>query len=171
MWSLGCVAGPTLVDVDCILGYSDLKEPSGQIGSAWEWYDWIGFRKVVNRERFFFQCWIFEKSSKFWAASYKNESNLLLVRFTVCISASRNLISFTDLSIVDSPAFLERGLAEKISVCAHTTRRRIRVIFVDDFLRPMQRYHSLADPIWPDGLTTQTLSFMCQYLQNKTFVS
>ncbi len=32
-----------------------------------------------------FWSWIFDKSSKFWAASCKKESNLLLVRFTVCI--------------------------------------------------------------------------------------
>ena len=34
---------------------------------------------------FNFWSWIFDKSSKFWAASCKKESNLLLVRFTVCI--------------------------------------------------------------------------------------
>ncbi len=34
---------------------------------------------------FYFGSWIFEKTSKFWAASCKNESNLLLVRITVCI--------------------------------------------------------------------------------------
>ncbi len=34
---------------------------------------------------FNFWSWIFDKSSKLWAASCKKESNLLLVRFTVCI--------------------------------------------------------------------------------------
>ncbi len=36
-----------------------------------------------------FYIWslIFDKSSKFWATSCKNESNLLLVRFTVCIES------------------------------------------------------------------------------------
>ena len=34
---------------------------------------------------FYFWSWIFDKSSKFWAASCKKESNILLVRFTVCI--------------------------------------------------------------------------------------
>ena len=33
---------------------------------------------------FYFWSWIFYKTSKFWAAPCKNESNLLLVRFTVC---------------------------------------------------------------------------------------
>ncbi len=36
---------------------------------------------------FYFWSWIFYKSSKFWAASCKKESNLLLVRFTVCIES------------------------------------------------------------------------------------
>ncbi len=36
---------------------------------------------------FYFWSWIFDKSSKFWAASSKNESNLLLVRITVCIES------------------------------------------------------------------------------------
>ncbi len=36
---------------------------------------------------FYFWSWIFHKSSKFWAAPCKNESNLLLVGFTVCIES------------------------------------------------------------------------------------
>ena len=67
-----------------------LKVPSGQIGSAWEWYHWIGLEKDINRYMFFifyFWSWIFYKTSKFWAAPCKNESNLLLVRFTVCIES------------------------------------------------------------------------------------
>ncbi len=67
-----------------------LKVPSGQIGSAWEWYHWIGLWKDINRYMFLifkFWSWIFEKSSKFWAASYKNESNLLLVGITVCLES------------------------------------------------------------------------------------
>ncbi len=36
---------------------------------------------------FYFWSWIFYKSSKFWAASCKNDSNLLLVRITVCIES------------------------------------------------------------------------------------
>ncbi len=54
------------------------KVPSGQIGSAWEWYHWIGLEKDINRYRFLiflFQCWIFETTSKFWAASCKKASN------------------------------------------------------------------------------------------------
>ncbi len=31
-----------------------LKVPSGQIGSAWEWYHWIGLDKDINRYRFLF---------------------------------------------------------------------------------------------------------------------
>ncbi len=35
-----------------------LKVPSGQIGSAWEWYHWIGFEeKDINRYGFLiFKC-------------------------------------------------------------------------------------------------------------------
>ncbi len=36
---------------------------------------------------FYFWSWTFDKSSKFWAALCKNESNLLLVRITVCIES------------------------------------------------------------------------------------
>ncbi len=55
-----------------------LKVQSGQIGSAWEWYYWIGLKKDINCYMvliFLFWSWIFENSSKFWAASYKNASN------------------------------------------------------------------------------------------------
>ncbi len=45
-----------------------LKIPSGQIGSAWEWYHWIGLEKDINH-------YIFEKTSKFWATSCKKASN------------------------------------------------------------------------------------------------
>ncbi len=34
-----------------------------------------------------FWSWIFEKSSKFWAASCKYRSNLLLIRITVCLES------------------------------------------------------------------------------------
>ncbi len=36
---------------------------------------------------FYFWSWIFDKSSNFWATSCKNESNLMLVWFTVCIES------------------------------------------------------------------------------------
>ncbi len=35
----------------------------------------------------YFWSWIFDKSSKFWSAWCKNESNLLLVRIIVCIES------------------------------------------------------------------------------------
>ncbi len=58
--------------------------------NAWEWYHWIGLDKDINCYRFlkyYFWSWIFEKSSKFWAASCKNESNILPVRIRVCIES------------------------------------------------------------------------------------
>jgi hypothetical protein len=88
-----------------------------QIGSAWEWYHCIGLDKDINRYR----LWIFnfsfkylKKTSKFWAVSHKNESNLLLVRNMVCISASRNLISFADFVVFLNDVFLF-GLQNTVS--------------------------------------------------------
>ncbi len=69
---------------------ANLKVPSGHIGSAWEWHHWIGLKKDINRYSFWFVkfwSWIFQKSSKFWAASFKNDSNLLLVGITVCLES------------------------------------------------------------------------------------
>ncbi len=40
----------------------DLKVPSGQIGSKWEWYHWIALEKDINRYKFwifYFRSWIF----------------------------------------------------------------------------------------------------------------
>ncbi len=51
----------------------------------WVWYHWIGLEKDINPYSFFiFYFWsrIFDKSSKFGAASCKNESSLLLVWIT-----------------------------------------------------------------------------------------
>jgi len=67
-----------------------LKVPSGQIGSAWEWYHWKALEKDINRYMFlifYFWSWIFYKSSNFWAAPCQKESNLLLVRFMDCIES------------------------------------------------------------------------------------
>ncbi len=60
--------------------FSDLllKVPSGQIGSASDWYHWKGLEKDINCYRifiFYFWFWIFEKTSELWAASYTNASN------------------------------------------------------------------------------------------------
>jgi hypothetical protein len=97
---------------------------------------------------FNFWSWIFKKSSKFWAASCKTESNLLLVRFTVCIESWlsigwRTLIWWKNppkcssilvndgifymqaaiqRTIYASPAFMEYGLAKKIAAWAHANR-------------------------------------------------
>ncbi len=77
-------------DAAVVITPSYFKVPSGQIGSAWEWYHWIGLEKNINRYMFLIfsiHFWIFEKTSKFWTASYRNESNLLTVRITVCIES------------------------------------------------------------------------------------
>ncbi len=72
---------------------NDLKVPSGQIGSAWEWYYWIGLQKDINRYRFWLLIFDLEyliRVQKFWAASCKIESNLLLVWITVCMCSNRD---------------------------------------------------------------------------------
>jgi hypothetical protein len=82
------------------LEHKRLKVPSGQIGSAWEWYYGIGLEKDINRFRFLifdFWSWIFDKCSKFWADSCKNESNLLLVWIRVCMFSNRDLFRRTVL--------------------------------------------------------------------------
>ncbi len=97
---------------------------------------------------FYFWSWIFDKSSKFWAASCKKESNLLLVRFTVCIESCLRIGWRTEKirqsaalfwfglqndgiiylraaiqrTIDVSPAFMEYGLAKKIAAWAHANR-------------------------------------------------
>ncbi len=65
-----------------------------------DWYHWIGLEKDINRCRFLFfifDLWIFEKSSKFWAASCKNESNLLLVWIAIYMCSICNLFRLTVL--------------------------------------------------------------------------
>ena len=55
-----------------------LKVPSGQIGSAWECYHWIGLEKDINRSMFLifqFWSWIIKTTLKLWAASCKKASN------------------------------------------------------------------------------------------------
>jgi len=39
-----------------------LKVPSVQIGSAWEWYHWIGPEKDINRYKFL----IFDFDLEYW---------------------------------------------------------------------------------------------------------
>ncbi len=122
---------------------------SGQIGSTSEWYLWIGLEKDINRYRFLifkFPSWIFQKTSKFWAASCKNESNFLLVwilssywlaHFYLMKKSAKVLLYFgldcrmleffTHRDVIQrtidvSPAFLEHGYAEKIAVWAHANR-------------------------------------------------
>ncbi len=75
----------------------------GTVGPDWicmEWYHWISLEKDINRYRlfiFYFWSWISDKSSKFWATSCKNESNLLLVWITVCMCSNHYLFRRTML--------------------------------------------------------------------------
>ncbi len=60
-----------------------LKVPtSGQIGSTWEWYHWIGLEKEGHQPLWgfdFLNSLLNIWKDKLWAASCKNESNLLLL--------------------------------------------------------------------------------------------
>ncbi len=81
-----------------IFGLAIWRKKISQI-KGYVWPDWFCSR-VVPLDRpwkehqplyvffiFLFPFWIFEKTSKFWAAPYKTESNLQLVRMTVCIES------------------------------------------------------------------------------------
>ncbi len=79
-----------------------LKVPSGQIGSAWEWYQWIGLEKDINRCRFF----IFDFSSEYLKQLQSSEPLrakrpliLLLVRVTACMCSNRDLFRRTMLHL------------------------------------------------------------------------
>jgi len=99
----------------CIV-FGLFKGTSGQIGSAQEWYHRIGLEKDINRYWFFifyFWSWLFDMSSKFWAASCKNESNLLLVWITVCLCYNHDL--FCQKCRRDINCSLDYGLWERNS--------------------------------------------------------
>ncbi len=85
-------------------------------------------------------------------------------------------------TIVDSPAFLEHGSAEKIAVRAHYNlwsqqvggldafipkTKNKKPIAVDVFLRPFQRFHSEADPIWPDYTLIQCVELKFVFLYTR----
>ena len=70
-----------------------LKVPSVQIGSAWEWYHWIGLEKDINRYRilfFKFWSWIFEKRTKFWALNTKMNPNSSLFVLFIYLHTNRD---------------------------------------------------------------------------------
>ncbi len=113
--------------------------PSGQIGSAWEWYHWIGLEKDINRFRVLIFWFHFEYLKRLhscephcsdfylpigrrtficWKNRLRGFSILVWMR-AVGIFYSRAVIQRT---IVVFPAFLEHGAAVKIAVSAHTNR-------------------------------------------------
>ncbi len=78
-----------------------LKVPSGQIGSAWEWYHWIGLEKDINRYTVF---WFFNFDLEFLKRLQssgplhtKIHIILLLVGITGCMVTNRNLFRQTGL--------------------------------------------------------------------------
>ncbi len=145
--------------------------------------DWIGMRVISLASRLkghqplhvfnsFVLSLIFYKSSKFWATPCKNESNLLLVRFTVCIESClpigwrtfiwwsaalfwlglRNDKVFHSQAAIQrtidaSPAFMEYGLAKKNAAWAHANRKpnkqEDRIQFCMKRLRTLKSYKIL----------------------------
>ncbi len=63
---------------------SDLKVPSGQIGSTWEWYHWIGIEKNINRYRFI----IFYLSLKYFKRLQSSEPLHAKINPTSCLFGS-----------------------------------------------------------------------------------
>jgi hypothetical protein len=121
-----------------------LKVPSGQIGSAWERYHWIDLEKEIIPYRFFilyFWSWIFDKSSKFWATSCKNESNLLLVGLHVL---NRDLFRQTMLQKcgIDINCSLDYGPWVKILTSRNPNQKRAEFwqIFSSNKNAPINRY-------------------------------
>ncbi len=127
-----------------------LKVPSVQIKSAREWYYWIGIDKGINRyrlcwslifdfkvlSRFIQKCLQPPASSAYgvciesflpigWDTSLRKKSAKGLHYFGLDCGMLEWRIFYSQAvlqrTMVDSPAFLGFGLAEKIVVCAHTT--------------------------------------------------
>ncbi len=110
---------PNIIQKICQIWFSfkGTVRPEWNVSSR-EWYHCIGLKKGVNRYRFWifnFWSWIFDKSLKFWAASCKNETNLLLVRITVCMCSNRDLFCQTVLQKFgrDNNCSLDCGLRVK----------------------------------------------------------
>ncbi len=62
-----------------------LQVPCGQIGSAWEWYHWIGLKKVLNGYRFL----IFNFSLQFLERHQSSEPLYTKMSLTSCLLGSR----------------------------------------------------------------------------------
>ncbi len=139
-----------------------LKVPSGQIGSEWEWYHWIGLEKDINRYRFlifWFQFWIIKKTSKFWAASYK-KSNRLFIWITVCIEsflpigwrtftcwkirqrAALFWFGLRDVGIFYSGAVIQRTIGDFPAFLDHGSAEKIAVCAIQTGIRTSRRLDS-----------------------------
>ncbi len=79
-----------------------LKVPSGQIGSSWDWYHWIGLEKDINRYRFliFFSKISFEYLKRLQSSEPLHTKMTLIILFvgiTGCMGTNRNLFRQTVL--------------------------------------------------------------------------
>ncbi len=69
----------------------NLKVPSGQIGSSWEWNHWIGIEKDINRYRFSIFYFSFEYLKRFQSPEQlhtKMPLVILLVGITGCMGTN-----------------------------------------------------------------------------------
>ena len=79
-------------------GSFTLKVPSGQIGSAWEWYHWKALLKDINRYMFLILIFDLEYLKQLQSSEplhAKRPLILLLVRLTACMCSSRDLFRQT----------------------------------------------------------------------------
>ncbi len=70
-----------------------LKVPSGQTGSAWEWYHWRGLKKVFSPTDFWFLIFSFEYLKRLQSSeSLHTKMPLIFINF--CMKRLRTLKSF-----------------------------------------------------------------------------
>ncbi len=73
--------------------------PSGQIGSAWEWYHWIGLKKSSTTIGFWFFNFSYEFLKKLWSSeplhSKINPTSCLFGSWFVYLGTNRNLFHRT----------------------------------------------------------------------------
>ncbi len=96
-----------------------LKVPSDQIGSAWEWYHWIGLEKDINHYRFFIFIFYFEYLIRLPSSAPLHTK----INPTSCLFGSR----FASAQTVIFPAELCSKNAGKISIVLSVTALEWRV--------------------------------------------
>ncbi len=158
---------PASKSVIKILGIS-LKVPSGQIGSAWEWYHWIGLKKDINR------CMNIWEEFKVLSRFIQNESNLLVVGITVCLESflpigyhtficwkirqsaalflfGLRIVGF--LQIFSSQAVIQEQLLTLPHFCSTVRRKRTRFVAIQPVIPTRRMIRGIfvwsGSELWP----------------------